>query len=205
MRQLRRERRVRYWRRGRSESAGIVARLAGRKGVFVFLALFGCLVVGFYLFIGSVPIYGIKILPAYHRLIAAASARVLSLLGENTRVLETGIFSPEFSLQIVGGCDAIEATGLFVCAVLAFPAGLRRKVVAILGGVLALAVLNLVRVVSLFLIGVHLPSIVNFMHVEIWQGLFIIFAVMLWVVWLLWITRNPVQIQTISPSGPARS
>ena len=103
------------------------------------------------------------------------------------------------------GCDAVETTALFICAALAFPTSFLRKVVGIIAGAFVLAMLNLVRVVSLFLIGVHLPSIVDVMHIEVWQGLFIIFAVILWVVWLLWISRNPVHIQIASASKSNRS
>ncbi|MGB7583165.1 MAG: exosortase H [Sedimentisphaerales bacterium] len=169
---------------------------AERKGVFVFFVIFGILMGGFYIFMCFVPVYNGTALPAYHHLIAGISAKALSFLGENATATEARIFSPRFSVQIKPGCDAVEATALFVCAVLAFPASFSRKAAGIIGGVFALAVLNLVRVASLFLIGVHLPGIFSVMHIEVWQGLFIIFAVMLWVLWLVWIVQNPVYIKT---------
>jgi exosortase/archaeosortase family protein len=194
--------RVRRWKRGRLvETDGDSQWFAGRKAVFGFLLIFGVLIGAFYAFISWVPVFNGVFVPAYHRFIAAVSGNILSALGEGAVVSGTSIISPKFSAQIAQGCDAIEATGLFMCAILAFPAGLLKKVAGIAAGMVFLAVLNLVRVVSLFLIGIHLPRIVDFMHIEVWQGLFIIFAVMLWVVWLLWIARNPVQIQTVNPAG----
>jgi exosortase H (IPTLxxWG-CTERM-specific) len=175
------------------------------KPVLFFLLIFGVLMVGFYIFVGFVPVYNRVVLPAYHHFIAGASARVLLLLGQHAEANGSYIFSPKFSVEIIRGCDAVEATALFTCAVIAFPAGLSRKFVGIIAGVFALAILNLIRIVSLFLIGVHLPSIVDVMHIEVWQGLFIIFAVMLWVVWLVWISRNPAHIKTAITSGPSGS
>ena len=205
MRQLRRERGVRRWKRGRRKPTGIDLWLAGRKRVFVFLVIFGLLMAGFYAFIGFVPVYNHKILPAYHRFIASASSEILSYLGENATVVDVSIISPRFSVRVIRGCDAVEATGLFMCAILAFPAGLVQKFAGIIIGAFALAVLNFVRIVSLFLIGIHLPRMVDFMHIEVWQGLFIIFAVILWVFWLLWTTRNSFHIKTTSPAGPVSS
>lgn len=179
-------------------------RLAGRKGVFAFLAIFGVLIAGFYIFIGFISIYNCGILPAYHCLIAAASAKILSFLGEQATVSGAYIFSSRNSVQIVPGCDAIEATALFVCAILAFPAGLLQKVVGIICGTISLMVLNFARIVVLFLLGIYTPGIVEFMHIEVMQGLFILFAVVLWVGWLLWIARNSMQIKTVSPSASAR-
>jgi exosortase/archaeosortase family protein len=197
---------VRRWRRGRAiEASGIGQWFAGRKAVFVFLLIFGVLMGVFYAFISWAPFFGGVFVPRYHHFIATVSGWILSFLVEDTTVSQAGIFSPRFSGQIAQGCDAIEATGLLMCAIIAFPAGLLQKVAGIVAGAFALAVLNLVRIVSLFLIGIHLPRIVDFMHIEVWQGLFIIFAVMLWVLWLLWIARNPTQIQTVSASKPSRS
>jgi exosortase H (IPTLxxWG-CTERM-specific) len=188
---------------GRSGGNEISERFEEHKGVFVFLLVFGVLMAGFYAFICYVPVYNYRILPAYHRFIAETSARMLSFVGERATATGDVIFSPRFSARIVPGCDAVEATALFVCAVLAFPTGLPRKVVGILAGAFALAVLNLVRVTSLFLFGVHLPRIFNMMHLEVWQGLFIVFAVVLWIVWLVWIVRNTVRVQ-MRPSKPSR-
>ncbi len=176
-----------------------------RKPVFFFLLIFGVLLGAFYISITFTPICKYGGLPAYHRFIAKASAGILSFSGESATAMGASISSPRFSVRIKSGCDAIEATMLFVCAILAFPADWLRKVTGIIVGTFVLAALNLVRIVSLFFIGVYFRHMVDFMHIEVWQGLFIIFAVMLWVVWLLWITRNSLRTETITSSGPGRS
>ena len=101
-------------------------------------------------------------------------------------------------MGIVRGCDAVEAIALYVCAVLAFPLPFPKKLIGMTVGALLLSVLNLVRVVSLFLIGVYSHRIFNLMHIDVWQALFIFFAVLLWILWLLWATRHQLAMQPVS-------
>jgi exosortase/archaeosortase family protein len=63
---------------------------------------------------------------------------------------------------------------------------------------LLLLILNLVRIVSLFLIGVYSPRIFALTHIDVWQALFIFLAVLLWILWLLWATRSQVLTRPAS-------
>ena len=49
-----------------------------------------------------------------------------------------------------------------------------------------LAVVNLVRIVSLFLVGVYFPKAFDWMHVEVWSAIFILLAIVLWTLWIQW-------------------
>jgi exosortase/archaeosortase family protein len=91
------------------------------------------------------------------------------------------IFSPAFSISIARGCDAIEAMALFASALLAFPARWRPKLIGLLGGIVALFLLNIIRIVTLFLTGVYFPKAFEIMHLDVWQALFLLFAVGLWI------------------------
>jgi len=110
----------------------------------------------------------------------------------------TSISSPAFSVTVDPGCDGIEPIALFVCAVLAFPARFVRKIPGIIAGTLLLAALNFVRVVSLFLIGVYFPRAFAAAHLEVWQAMFILFAVVFWILWLLWATQSQIRVQRVS-------
>src|SRR4030042_301593 len=143
----------------------------------MFLLVFVVLMCLFYVFVAFTPYYNNKLLPSYHHLIAKMSGGILWLLGQGTTAEGVSVFSPRFSIKIIRGCDAVESTALFICAVLAFPAPFSRKVLGIIAGTLLLGILNLVRIVSLFLIGVYFPSIFDFMHIDTWQAIFIFFAV----------------------------
>ncbi|OHB65518.1 MAG: exosortase H [Planctomycetes bacterium RBG_13_60_9] len=163
-----------------------------------FLLSFGILAGVFYTIACFAPFYKERLFPLCLRLTAELSGAVLALLGQDIAIAGTLISTPEFSASIVRGCDAIEPTALFVCAVLAFPSSLSRKIPGVLVGALSLAILNFVRIVSLFLIGVYLPGILGIMHVDVWQGVFMLLAMMLWVLWLLWATHNPIPTERIS-------
>ena len=53
---------------------------------------------------------------------------------------------------------------------------------------LALAVLNLIRIVTLFLIGVYFRKFFHMMHIDVWQALFILLTISLWFLWAWWAT-----------------
>ena len=64
-----------------------------------------------------------------------------------------------------------------------FPARWSAKVVGVVGGLLAIQLINLIRIVSLFYIGVFLPQYFDDAHIFIWQSLVVLFGISLWIVW----------------------
>ncbi len=134
---------------------------------------------------------------AYLGTYAQAAGFVLRMTGEKASVSGQEIYSPRFRARVVKGCDAIEAKALFVFAVLAFPATWRARAWGILAGLAALTAINLIRIVSLFYFGAYLSktrfdaAAFDRVHLEIWQSLFIVLAVGLWVAWAIWATRKP--------------
>lgn len=126
--------------------------------------------------------------PAYLRLNAQVSAAILRVFGDDARTVGTAIQSSRCSVQIKRGCEAIEPSVLFAAAVVAFPAPWRRRLIGAAAGVLTLAVINLVRVVSLYYVRVYFPRVFETMHAEVWQPAFIALALVLWIVWALWAT-----------------
>ena len=169
-----------------------VAPFKGKRPVLRFVVTFGVLMILFYAAYYtprsiSAPIAGVfdTCLDLYTK----ASAKVLGVLGNEVHVAGTTISSARFSVQIVRGCDAVEATALYVCAVIAFPVSWRRKPPGILGGVLLLVILNIIRIVSLYYIGIHFPNVFRALHIDVWQPVFILVAVVLWLVWAWWATR----------------
>jgi len=173
-------------------------RSSGRYSVLKFLFIFGILLALFYVFIAFSPFYIKKIVPSHHQLIARVSGGLLDVLGQDTTVRRKSIHSSRFSVKIIRGCDAVEAIALYVCAVLAFPLPFLKRLFGIIAGILLLLILNLVRIVSLFLIGVYSPKIFAMMHIDVWQALFIFFALLFWILWLLWATRSQSVTQPVS-------
>jgi exosortase H (IPTLxxWG-CTERM-specific) len=120
----------------------------------------------------------------YTTFVAQESKVVLNLFGEHARVVGQVLTSPRFSVTIFNGCNGLEAILIFVSGVLAFPAPWLRKVFGVILGFVAIQVFNVIRVVSLFYVGVLKPQWFNVSHVFVWQSLVIIFGVVLWLLWV---------------------
>jgi exosortase/archaeosortase family protein len=104
---------------------------------------------------------------------------ILKAFRQATHVSGVIIESARFSMAIRRGCDAVEPTWLFCAAIVAFPALPRRKVLGIVVGIILLQVLNLIRIVTLYMIGIYIPAFCNTAHLEIWPVIFIIAAIIL--------------------------
>jgi exosortase/archaeosortase family protein len=115
---------------------------------------------------------------------AFLSSKILNLLGQGTSSGGETIFSPAFSISVARGCDGVEAMAIFAAALLSFPIPWRKKIPGVFIGIFLLFLLNLIRIVSLFLTGVYYPSLSEVMHTEVWQVVFILAAVALWAAWI---------------------
>lgn len=124
-----------------------------------------------------------SVVTPYTACIARVSGFVLRLLGEDTAVKGCAVSSPRFAVTIYNGCNGLVTSLIFIAGVLAFPARWSAKLIGVLGGLIAIQLINLVRIVSLFYIGVFLPQHFNDAHIFIWQSLVILFGVSLWIVW----------------------
>jgi len=147
------------------------------------------------------PLVNERLFPAYMRFNARASAAVLNMFGEESRVNGTSISSARFSVDIEHGCDAVDPSALFVAAVLAFPASFRSKWPGVVIGTVVIALINLIRIVSLFYAGIYYPKAFQVVHVDVWQPVFILLALTLWVTWAWWATRAPVPQSDVSPQA----
>jgi len=135
---------------------------------------------------------------SYQHFNAEVSGSLLTMLGHDITVSGETISSPGFSVNIRHGCDAVEPTALFIFAVLAFPAPFLKKLPGVIAGTVFLAIINIIRIVSLFLIGVYYPKAFHTMHVDVWQAIFILFAIVAWVLWALWSGKGPKQAERVS-------
>ena len=120
---------------------------------------------------------------------AVASAGLLNLVGQGCTVAATSVRSGRFAVNICRGCDAVEPAWFFCAAVLAFPAAWRQKLKGVVLGSLAIGVVNLVRISSLFLVGVYFPGSFQTIHLEVWPAGLIILASLMWVSWIAWVRR----------------
>jgi len=115
--------------------------------------------------------------------IADLSGATLNLLGQDVTMRGTEIHSAKFGVNIKNGCNGVEAMLIFLAAVLAFPARWKSKLAGLGIGFLAIQLVNLVRVVALFLTGSYFPKVFDASHTVVWQTIVILFAVLLWIFW----------------------
>lgn len=118
---------------------------------------------------------------------ARLASAILRVFGTSV-VASGGVLSGSFSMSIRVGCDGLQAMAILLCAVLAFPGSRLRKAVGVLAGIAVLLVLNLLRIVTLYLAGVSLPEYFQMLHVHAWPAVLILAALVLWITWAMWVT-----------------
>jgi exosortase/archaeosortase family protein len=134
--------------------------------------------------------WGDQLLYRYLHANAWLSSGILDTLGQHTLLSDITIQSPKFSVTVQRGCDAVEPTWLICAAMLSISAPWTHRILGILVGILLLQTLNLLRIISLFLIGVHWPRVFNSAHLEIWPVAFVVIAIALFIYWREWTCRR---------------
>lgn len=118
--------------------------------------------------------------------IAAATETTLAGIGVDVGRESRTLFAPGggFGMRIDNDCNGAWAHLIFLAAVLSYPATWRQKLLGLAAGEPLLFALNIVRVASLFLLGVFVPSVFRAAHVYVWQFLIIGLALLLFVIWV---------------------
>lgn len=112
------------------------------------------------------------------------TSHALNLIGTSTHVRGTILASDSFAVNVVAECTAVGPLVLFIGAVIAYPASYSAKALGVALGLVILTVFNLVRIVSLFLIGAAYPEYLEIAHLLVWQTAIILLAIVLWLVWV---------------------
>jgi len=135
------------------------------------------------------PVNDAVVVP-YTTFVARMAGVCLGVLGENITLDGCELRSPRFAVTIYNGCNGLITSLIFVSGVLAFPATWRSKLTGVAVGLAAIQGINLVRIVSLFYVGVFLPKLFNESHIFVWQSVVILSGVVLWVLWANWSARG---------------
>lgn len=152
------------------------------------LLFFAFLVTGFFV-IALRPVNDAVVVP-FTELVATMSGAALRVLGEDLTVVGCDLRSPRFAVTIYNGCNGLITSLIFVSAVLAFPARIGAKVVGVVGGLIAIQLVNLVRILALFYTGVFAPEWFDESHLVIWQSIVILCGVALWMLWARAVTAR---------------
>lgn len=115
--------------------------------------------------------------------IAQVSGVTLNLLGQGITMRGTVIENHRFAVNIRNGCNGVETMLIFISAVLAFPAAWAARAIGLVIGILAIQLINLIRVVALFFTGAYFPELFDASHTVVWQTVVILCGVLLWIFW----------------------
>lgn len=101
--------------------------------------------------------------------------------------------STGFAVSIERGCNGVEALIILAAAIFAFPATMKQRLIGFAIGFVAIQSLNLVRIISLFYLGQWSMVWFEWFHLYLWQALIILDALVVWLLWLRWLSRSPAQ------------
>ena len=73
---------------------------------------------------------------------------------------------------------------MLAAAIFAFPAPWKRKIVGFVAGTLAIQLVNIVRIISLFYIGQWNLQVFEWAHLYIWQALIMLDVLVVFLIWL---------------------
>lgn len=147
-----------------------------------FLIRFALFLVGLYALVAIQPVNDAVVVP-FTGLLVKVSAAILRAVGEPVVTSGTVIRSALFAVDVKNGCNGIEAALLLVAAMLAFPASAKARAAGIASGLLAIQLVNLFRIVSLFWLGAHRRDVFELFHAAVWQTLLILLAVGIFLAW----------------------
>jgi exosortase H (IPTLxxWG-CTERM-specific) len=117
--------------------------------------------------------------------LASTSSGLIHLFGgacvQNGDILSTP--NNSFAMQVLDGCNGVNVVILLWAAIIAFPASWKWRLIGLGGGLVAIQVLNLLRLISLFYLGQINYAVFEFAHLYLWETLIIIDAIVVFALW----------------------
>lgn len=162
--------------------------------MFRFVAVFlVCLMIAFPLELLQ-PVQSHLILP-FTAGVAQVSVWVMRLFDHDVIAQQNDIISAASGggIEIVAGCNGVEAVLILLSAIVAFPAPWKHKLIGMVLGFIAIQALNLVRIVSLFYLHEWNQVWFEWFHLYLWQALIILDALVFWLIWLRYLPRTSVS------------
>lgn len=131
------------------------------------------------------PVQNAVVLP-WTQALAQISASIITLFDSNVTAFGKILQSTtnDFAVSIEAGCNGIEAAIVLIAAMIAFPAPWKHRVVGILSGLVAVQLLNILRVISLFYLGQWSMEAFEWAHLYVWQALIMFDVLLVWLVWM---------------------
>ena len=97
-----------------------------------------------------------------------------------------------FAVSIEAGCNGVEAAIVLVAAVIAFPARWLQRLAAIAIGFLAIQAMNILRIISLFYLGMWNMTVFSWTHLYLWPVLIMLDVLVVFLFYLRVVNRQAV-------------
>ena len=160
----------------------VLEKAGENKEAIKYVALFLAFCVAFYLVYYFLTLRGS--LTLLKNTTASILGAVLSFGGADVVVNGAALSVNGFGLEVIDECTAVFSSIVYSACVLAYPTTLKNKGWGIAFGVPSLYAINILRLIVLALVGVSYPGMFEFVHVYLWQASFIIFVVVVFLLWL---------------------
>ena len=167
--------------RRRTTEQGKYPWIQSKRSVLRFLVLFGALIILIHAVI--IPLYNTHVLPPLLPLWAEVSAGILKVFGYDAWAEEEIIVSSRFALKLYSGCSIMPILAMLISAILAFPTSLHNKFPAIVVAILFLPVMNLIRIISIYCVGIYFRNAFELVHRNVWPALFTSTTILFWLIW----------------------
>ncbi len=156
-----------------------------------FIIIFSVVLVGLFTLEMLDPVQAAAIQP-FTASLATLSASIIMPFDDAViaygRVIEHT--AAQFAVSIEAGCNGVEATIVLIAGVLAFPATWKQKLTAILLGFLAVQIMNIMRIISLFYLGQWDLALFTWTHLYIWPVLIMLDVLVVFIVYLRYLSRQ---------------
>ena len=118
--------------------------------------------------------------------LARLSAALLTMFDPNVAAFGRILQSTRngFAVSIEAGCNGVEAALILICAMIAFPAPWKHRLIGMAIGLVAVQALNVLRVITLFYLGQWNARAFEWAHLYLWQALVMLDVVIVWLVWI---------------------
>ena len=156
-----------------------------------FLVLFFVLVIGMFALEIYEPVREAVVLP-FTSFLATASAKIMQLFDADVVAHGDVIssLSNAAAVRIAPGCNGVEAVIILFAAIFAFPAPWKHKLIGFVLGFLAIQILNLLRIITLFYLLQWDKHWFDWFHLYLWQALIILDALVVWLIWLRYLPKS---------------
>jgi exosortase H (IPTLxxWG-CTERM-specific) len=121
---------------------------------------------------------------------ASVLATALHAVGIPATAKVDVVFGGGFSVRIIPECTVVLMAGLYIAFLLAFPAPAGKKAVGLLAGLPALYGLNLLRLVAVYLAGLHNARLFTILHVTLGEVAMVLGVCVACLAWLVFVAAE---------------